>query len=45
MKILIGVDFRAVTVYMIQEGRVPQAQQDAYTLQARAAENINAVEV
>jgi hypothetical protein len=32
-------------VYMIQEGRVPQAQRDAYTLQARAAENLNTVEV
>src|SRR4051812_38125131 len=30
---------------MIQEGRVPQAQRYAYTLQARAAENINTVEV
>src|SRR4051812_32019512 len=30
---------------MIQEGRVSQAQWDAYTLQARAAENINIVEV
>ena len=30
---------------MIQEGRVPQAQRDAYTLQARAAESINIVEV
>ena len=30
---------------MIQEGRVSQAQQDAYTLQARASENLNAVEV
>src|SRR3954462_2880880 len=30
---------------MIQEGRVPQAQRDAYTLQARATENINTVEV
>src|ERR1043165_8838961 len=30
---------------MIQEGRVPQAQCDAYTLQARAAENINLAEV
>ena len=30
---------------MIQEGRVSQAQQDAYTLQARAAENLNIVEV
>src|SRR3954464_3264080 len=30
---------------MIQEGRVSQAQQDAYTLQARAAENLNTVEV
>ena len=32
-------------VYMIQEGRLSQAQQDAYTLQARAAENLNTVEV
>src|SRR4051812_1296374 len=30
---------------MIQEGRVSQAQQDTYTLQARAAENLNTVEV
>src|SRR4051812_160124 len=30
---------------MIQEGRVSQAQQDAYTLQARAAENLNTVKV
>src|SRR3954468_10975931 len=30
---------------MIQEGRVPQAQRDAYTLQARAAENMNPIEV
>src|SRR4051812_44954422 len=30
---------------MIQEGRVPQAQRDAYTLQAKAAEIINTVEV
>ena len=30
---------------MIQEGRVPQAQHDAYTMQARAAENTNIVEV
>ena len=30
---------------MIQEGRVPQAQRDAYTMQARAAENIKIVEV
>src|SRR4051812_4343961 len=30
---------------MIQEGRVPQAQRDAYALQARAAESINIVEV
>src|SRR4051812_30340929 len=30
---------------MIQEGRVSQAQRDAYTLQARAAENLNTVEV
>src|SRR4051812_43563722 len=30
---------------MIQEGRVSQAQQDAYTLQARVAENLNTVEV
>src|ERR1041385_8956757 len=30
---------------MIQEGRVPQAQRDAYTLQARAAKSINIVEV
>ena len=29
---------------MIQEGRVSQAKQDAYTLQARAAENLNTVE-
>src|ERR1041384_7147321 len=32
-------------VYTIQEGKVSQAQQDAYTLQARAAENPNTVEV
>src|ERR1041385_5423992 len=32
-------------VLMIQEGRVPQAQRDAYTLQARAAESINIIEV
>src|SRR3954469_25101363 len=32
-------------VYMIQEGRVPQVQRDAYTLQARATESINIVEV
>src|SRR3954469_1989427 len=32
-------------VYMIQEGWVSQAQQDAYTLQARATENLNTVEV
>src|ERR1041385_1284197 len=32
-------------VLMIQEGRVPQAQRDAHTLQARAAESINIVEV
>src|SRR4051794_1298558 len=32
-------------VLMIQEGRVPQAQHDAYTLQARAAESTNIVEV
>lgn len=32
-------------MYTIQEGRVSQAQQDAYTLQARAAENLNTVEV
>ena len=30
---------------MIQEGRVPQAQRDAYTLQAKAAESTNTVEV
>ena len=30
---------------MIQEGRVSQAQRDAYTLQAKAAESINTVEV
>src|ERR1041385_3095186 len=30
---------------MIQEGRVPQAQRDAHTLQARAAKSINIVEV
>ena len=30
---------------MIQEGRVPQAQRDAYTMQAREAENRNKVEV
>ena len=30
---------------MIQEGRVPQAQCDAYTMQARAAENTKIVEV
>src|SRR3954463_11711578 len=30
---------------MIQEGRVPQAQRDEYTMQARAAENTNIVEV
>src|ERR1044071_5443010 len=30
---------------MIQEGRVPQAQRDAYTLQAKAAESMNSVEV
>src|SRR3954466_9469555 len=30
---------------MIQEGRVPQAQRDAYTLQAKAAESMNTVEV
>ena len=30
---------------MIQEGRPSKAQQDAYTLQARAAENLNTVEV
>src|ERR1043165_7376284 len=32
-------------VLMIQEGRVPQAQCDAYTIQAKAAENMNPVEV
>src|ERR1041385_2520974 len=32
-------------VLMIQEGRVPQAQRDAHTLQARAAESINTVDV
>jgi hypothetical protein len=32
-------------VLMIQEGRVPQAQRDAYTLQAKAAESMNTVEV
>src|ERR1043165_3493033 len=32
-------------VLMIQEGRVPQAQRDAYTLQARVAENMNPIEV
>ena len=30
---------------MIQEGKVPQARRDTYTLQARAAENLNTVEV
>src|ERR1043165_8145895 len=30
---------------MIQEGRVPQAQRDAYTIQAKAAENMNPVKV
>src|SRR3954470_12052489 len=30
---------------MIQEGRVPQAQRDAYALQARSAESINIVKV
>src|SRR4051812_10289435 len=30
---------------MIQEGRVPQEQRDAYTIQAKAAENMNPVEV
>ena len=30
---------------MIQEGRVPQAQRDAYSLQAKAAEDIDPVEV
>ena len=30
---------------MIQEGRVPQAQRDAYSLQAKAAENMDPVEV
>src|SRR4051812_26434297 len=30
---------------MIQEGRVTQAQRDAYNLQARATESINIVEV
>src|SRR3954469_22148809 len=30
---------------MIQDGRVSQAQRDAYTLQARAAKNLNTVEV
>src|SRR3954466_16111433 len=30
---------------MIQEGRVPQAQRDAYTLQAKAAESMNTVEI
>src|SRR3954464_8749907 len=30
---------------MTHEGRVPQAQRDAYTLQARAAESINIAEV
>src|SRR3954468_233291 len=30
---------------MIQEGRVSQARRDTYTLQARAAENLNTVEV
>ena len=30
---------------MIQEGKVPQARRDAYTMQARAAENTNIVEV
>ena len=30
---------------MIQEGRVSQAQRDAYPLQARAAENLNTIEV
>ena len=32
-------------MYIIQEGRVPQAQREAYTMQARSAENINIVEV
>src|SRR3954468_7693708 len=32
-------------VCMIQEGRVSQAQRDAYTLQARAAESMNTIEV
>ena len=32
-------------VLMIQERRVPQTQRDAYTLQAKAAESINIVEV
>ena len=32
-------------VLMIQEGRVPQAQRDAYTLQAKATESMNTVEV
>src|ERR1041384_7288074 len=30
---------------MIQEGKVPQARRNAYTMQARAAENTNTVEV
>src|ERR1041385_1496200 len=30
---------------MIQEGRIPQTQRDAQTLQARAAESINTVDV
>ena len=30
---------------MIQEGRVPQAQRDAYTLQVKAAESMTRVEV
>jgi len=30
---------------MIQEGRIPQAQRDAYSLQAKAAENMNPVKV
>src|SRR4051812_9444472 len=32
-------------VHMIQEGGMSQAQRDAYTLQARAAEDLSAVEV
>ena len=32
-------------VCMIQEGRPSKAQQDAYTLQSRAAENLHTIEV